>query len=406
VATTYDVVIVGGGPAGSSCARWLTRAGARVAIIDRAEFPRVKLCAGWLSAPIWDALALTPRDYSGGLWPWNTCHVRYRGRDHAIDVRGWFIRRYELDDFLLRSCGADLYLGRQVKSIERDADGLWSVGDLRARHLVGAGGTHCPVARIVAPLRPRGPVGVQEHEFRTDLGAVARTRLGDDGEPELLLHDDLRGYAWNVPKSDWLNVGVGTVDPTEVRDAWRRARDYFRAAGHVPEEASDALEHVKGHSYYLFDPAHLERAVAIDPALPGGAYLVGDSLGLAQPLTAEGILPAVVSGRTLAEAIVAGDAASYPRRLAAHPVIADYTRVFRLRELGTSLRRGSPAAATSTPAAPKPPASPGRLDRAVATGFAWMFSGARLPAPRLVDLVLAGVDRWRAPRTSTPGTTP
>jgi flavin-dependent dehydrogenase len=235
---------------------------------------------------------------------------------------------------------------------------------------------------------------VQEHEFRTDPRAVERTRIGDDGEPELLLHDDLRGYAWNVPKSDWLNVGCGTVDATEVRDAWRRAREHFRAAGHVPDEAADALQHVKGHSYYLFDPAHLTRAVLIEPGRPGGAYLAGDALGLAQPLTAEGILPAVLSGRVLAESILAGDPAGYPARLAAHPVIADYARVFRLRELGGSLRFR-----TKKPPPNGAPRGPRRVDRAVATGFAWMFSGARLPAPRLVDLVLAGLDRWRTPRS-------
>ena len=44
---THDVIVVGGGPSGSSCARTLVRGGARVAVVDRAAFPRVKLCAGW-----------------------------------------------------------------------------------------------------------------------------------------------------------------------------------------------------------------------------------------------------------------------------------------------------------------------------------------------------------------------
>lgn len=381
---TYDALVVGGGPAGSTCARFLVRGGARVALIDRAEFPRVKLCAGWISEPIWDALAISPREYPGGLWEWHTARVHYRGAPHQIPCHGWFIRRYQLDDYLLRSSGAELHLGRSVKAIERDADGLWTIGELRARQLVGAGGTHCPVARIVAPPRPRGPVGVQEHEFQCDPDAVARTRPGADGEPELLLHDDLRGYSWNIPKSDWLNVGCGTVDPTEVRAAWLRARDHFRDAGHVPDEASDALDHVKGHSYYLFDPAH------VGGAAKDGAYLVGDALGLAQPLTAEGILPAVVSGRTLAEAILDRDPASYPARLAAHPVLADYRRVFQLRELGGSLK-----SKTSRPPGRVASALAGPARRAVASGFAWMFSGARLPAPRLIDLALAGAVKVR-----------
>src|SRR5437867_470147 len=106
-----DVVVVGGGPAGSTCARFLVRGGARVAVVDRAQFPRVKLCGGWLSRTIWDELAIRPPDYPGHLWEWNTCHVSYLGQQQAVPCRGWFIRRYELDDYLLRASGAALHLG-------------------------------------------------------------------------------------------------------------------------------------------------------------------------------------------------------------------------------------------------------------------------------------------------------
>lgn len=383
--STKDVVIVGGGPAGSTCARLLVQAGLSVAVIDRSEFPRVKLCSGWLSSSIWAALALSPSQYPGGLWEWRNCHVRYKGEDRTVACHGWFVRRYELDDFLLRRSGAELHLGVSVRGIEREGDGTWSLAGLRARHLVGAGGTHCPVARLCAPPRPSGPVGVQEHEFQANRAAVAATRLGRDGEPELLLHDDLRGYSWNVPKTDWLNVGSGTVEPTEVRAAWQGARAHFYGAGHLPSEVSDKLDAMKGYAYYLFDPAHLDGAARPDADGKGGVYLVGDSLGLAHPLTAEGILPAVISGRLLAEAILAGAPGSYPARLRAHPVFADYRRVFRLRELAGKLRR---------PAVPAHPSTARLSRRALATGFAWMFSGTRLPVPRFIDVALAGAERW------------
>jgi flavin-dependent dehydrogenase len=394
----HDALIIGAGPAGSTCARFLAQGGARVALVDRATFPRVKLCGGWISAPIWEALALTPREYPGGLWEWNTCHVSYGGEERAIRCRGWFIRRFELDDFLLRRSGAELHLGVAVQEIARDADGLWSVAGLRGRFLVGAAGTHCPVARLFAPPRPQGPVGVQEHEFRADPAALARTRAGRDGEPELLLHDDLRGYSWNVPKTDWLNVGSGTVEPHEVRAAWRNARAHFSAAGHLPVEAAAELDAMKGHTYYLFDPAHLGGAVGGQRGKAGkdDVLLCGDSLGLAQPLTAEGILPAVVSGRLAAETILAGDARSYPTRLAAHPVLADYRRVFRLREAAGALG-GRPSSSSGG-------ARQGSrfARRAVARGFAWMFSGARLPAPRFVDAGLALAERWADNHRSRP----
>jgi menaquinone-9 beta-reductase len=418
----YDVLIVGGGPAGSTCARKLVAGGARVAVIDRAEFPRVKLCAGWLSPGIWDVLELTPASYPRGLWEWHTCHVHFRGKAYASPCHGWFIRRYELDDHLLRTSGADLHLGTQVKQIERDADGLWSIGELRARFLVGAGGTHCPVARLLAPVRPRRAVGVQELELQLDVDAVASTRLGGDGEPELLLFDDMGGYGWNVPKSDWINVGCGTLDATAARGAWRVTQDHLRTAGHLPSAAEPQLEHMKGHSYFLFEPVHL------DAAYRDNAFLVGDSLGLAHPVTAEGILPATVSGRLCAEAILAGDPASYPARLRRDPILGDYRRVHaalgairklrdRVPALADRARAAAVAAATAGAASSGPPASNGSssgnghasgeparapgetsgsarsaaasiTDATIARGFAWLFSGAKLPAPRILDFVL------------------
>lgn len=380
----YDALIVGGGPAGSTCARTLTRAGARVAILDRAEFPRVKLCAGWLSPPFWDVIGRAPREYTRGLWEWHSCHVHYRGTQYSMPGHGWFIRRYELDDWLLRESGAELHLGTNVKDIVREPDGTWRIGALRGKHLIGAGGTHCPVARILAPARPRRAVGVRELELQTAASAIARTRLGNDGEPELVLFDGLSGYGWNVPKSDWLNIGCGTLDATAVHHAWDLTHTLLAAAGHVPAEAEEQLAHMKGHSYFLFDPVHL------DSAARDGAFLVGDSLGLAHPLTAEGIVPAVTSGRVLGEAIVAGEAATYPARLRANPIIAEYRRTYRVMEAVRRLKK--PGTDAGTP-------SKSRTDRFVARGFGWLFSGARLPAPKLVDFVLDRVVK-EEPRVS------
>jgi flavin-dependent dehydrogenase len=370
----FDVLVVGGGPGGSTAARFLRKAGLSVGVLDRASFPRVKLCAGWLSRPVWDALEIRPDDYPRGLWAWERCHVHFGGRAHAIRARGYFIRRYEFDDYLLSTSGAEV-VKHPVKTIDRDGDDYVIDGAYRARYLVGAGGTHCPVARALFPRKPRRPVGAQELEFEHPIDAIASYRAGGDGEPELLLHSDLRGYSWNIPKSGWLNVGTGTMDAKAVRTAWADARAAFLDAGHLPPDAERALDRAKGHSYYLFDPAHL------DDAADGNALLVGDALGLAQPLTAEGILPAILSGRMAAEAIVDGDPASYPDRLRGHEVLRDYELIYRLREAGASLRGKG-----GGPGLPRPKAIDRLGQAAVAHGFAWLFSGRPLPGGPIKSL--------------------
>ena len=60
---TWDAIIVGGGPAGSTCASVLIRNGIKTLLLDRAVFPRVKLCAGWVTPQIWDVLEMQAKDY-------------------------------------------------------------------------------------------------------------------------------------------------------------------------------------------------------------------------------------------------------------------------------------------------------------------------------------------------------
>ena len=109
---TCDVVIVGGGPAGSSCAWALRNSGLDVLVVDRAAFPRNKLCAGWITPLILDELEFTPEDYP----PYLTIQPITGFRLSAIGgpqieirsdkVVSYGIRRCEFDEFLLRRSGA------------------------------------------------------------------------------------------------------------------------------------------------------------------------------------------------------------------------------------------------------------------------------------------------------------
>lgn len=62
----FDVAIIGGGPAGSTCAWRLTQSGARVVVFDQKTFPRDKVCAGWVTPSVFDILQIRSEEYAPG----------------------------------------------------------------------------------------------------------------------------------------------------------------------------------------------------------------------------------------------------------------------------------------------------------------------------------------------------
>ena len=214
-----DVLVAGGGPAGSSCARRLREAGLDVLLLDKAEFPRDKVCAGWITPPILQALGLDPADYARDrvFQPIRAFRAGSIGGP-LVDVDfpqpvSFGIRRCEFDHYLLARCGARLRLGEPLETLERRKDG-WLVNDrYRAPMLVGAGGHFCPVAQRLgnATDLPQPVVAAQEIEFPLDARQQEHCPV-EGNRPELYFCRDLMGYGWCFRKGDFLNVGLGRED--------------------------------------------------------------------------------------------------------------------------------------------------------------------------------------------------
>src|SRR5262245_29014142 len=170
-----DVLIIGGGPAGSSCARELVRQGREVVVLDKATFPRDKICAGWITPAVVDELEIDLVDYAKGrvLQPITAFRTGLVGGP-TVETRyrrtvSYGIRRCEFDHYLLARSGARLRLGEPLDHLRRDGD-WWIVNDaIRSRLLVGAGGHFCPVARLLGEKASNGDdeqvVLAQEIEF-------------------------------------------------------------------------------------------------------------------------------------------------------------------------------------------------------------------------------------------------
>ncbi|MCC7415545.1 MAG: NAD(P)/FAD-dependent oxidoreductase [Acidobacteria bacterium] len=339
-----DALIVGGGPAGSSCAWMLSRAGLDVVVLDRARFPRDKVCAGWITPQVIAELDIDPGDYAQTrTWqPITGFEVGLIGSDHSVAASyerpiSFGIRRCEFDDFLLRRSGARLRLGAETASLRR-VGACWIADDaLCAPVLIGAGGHFCPVARLLNGTDLTAIVAAREIEMLLDDGEAGASPV-DPARPELYFCRDLQGYGWCVRKGAYLNVGFGRRDPRALPADTAAFVEFLRARRRLPPAASSSAWH--GHAYRLAPDAVARRIV------DHGVLLAGDSAGVAYGESGEGIRPAIESGLLAASTII--EAAGHYDRDRLQPY-ADSLR----RRLGASAAAGrlSAIVAAALPAA-------------------------------------------------------
>jgi flavin-dependent dehydrogenase len=290
-----EVLIVGGGPAGSSAAWRLARAGCDVVVLDQARFPRLKLCAGWITPEVVRDLEIDIRAYPHRFLTFDRLHLHVKGLHVPVTCVQHSIRRVEFDAWLLERSGAQV-IEHPVRQI-REEGGAYVIDDaFRARHLIGAGGTRCPVYRsLFRAANPRA-VDLQtvtlEHEIEYDW---------QDPDCHLWFFEHgLPGYAWYVPKQNgWVNIGVGGM-AERIKRSRRSIHDHWALLAAKLERGLTRGAHFAptGYSYYLrgrVDVVHL-----------GNAFIAGDAAGLATRDMAEGIGPAVRSGLAAAESILTG----------------------------------------------------------------------------------------------------
>jgi geranylgeranyl reductase family protein len=303
-----DVLIVGGGPAGSSCAWALRGSGLKVAILDKRPFPRDKVCGGWITPAVLEELQIDAAEYAGSrvfqpITGFRTGSIG--GREVRTDYAGpvsYGIRRCEFDDFLLRRSGARILEPAPLASCEPTRAG-WLVngrqanGQIETRLLIGAGGHFCPVARLLgADARQEVAVAAQETEF--ELDAAQRASCPIRGEiPELYFCRDMKGYGWCFRKQNYLNIGLGRLDQRELPAHVAAFTEFLKRIGRLPFDLGAAM---RGHAYLIYRKA--ARKFISDNVL-----LIGDAAGLAYSQSGEGIRPAIESGLLAARAILAAN---------------------------------------------------------------------------------------------------
>jgi flavin-dependent dehydrogenase len=293
---SYDVIIVGGGPAGAAAAWKLRRGGADTLVLDKERFPRLKLCAGWITPEVVEALEIDIDAYPHRFLTFDRLHLHVKGLHLRAPCVQHSIRRVEFDAWLLARSGSPV-VQHTVRDIRQEADGSYVIDEaFRCRYLIGAGGTRCPVYRtLFRELNPRATelqTVTLEHELEYDW---------HDPDCHLWFFDHgLPGYAWYVPKEHgWLNVGIGGMAERLKRSS-RDIKDHWSLfTGVLGRRLARSLQYdPSGYSYYLRG--------RVDVVRRGNAFITGDAAGLATRDMAEGIGPAVRSGIRAAQSILEG----------------------------------------------------------------------------------------------------
>jgi len=298
---TCDVLIVGGGPAGSSCAWRLRGSGLDVVVLDKQVFPRDKVCGGWITPAVLSELEIDACEYAQRrvLQPITGFRTGCIGGEMIETTYGatvsYGIRRREFDEYLLRRSGARLVEGVDLKTLERHDDEWIANGGLWARLVVGAGGHFCPVARLTgAKSTGESAVVAQEVEFEMDEQQRAGCAISPE-VPELYFCADFKGYGWCFRKQNFLNVGLGRMDQHRLSEHVAAFLRFLKSTGRLGFEIPQAF---LGHAYLLHDAS--TRKIAED-----GMLLIGDAAGIAYSQSGEGIRPAIESGLLAAKVILA-----------------------------------------------------------------------------------------------------
>lgn len=298
-----EVLIIGGGPAGSTCADRLAAAGLDVLLIDQSTFPRPKPCAGWITPQVLALSGIDPDDYRQGrtmetIRAFRTALIGGPVIETCYEqVVSYGILRSEFDYYLLQRSKVRLRLGEKVASLEC-RDGGWLVnGAIRARLLVGAGGHFCPLARqFGASIGVEKVVVARVAEVPLSPQQQDESPLASD-TPLLLFSADLQGYGWLLRKGPLLNVGFGRHGHEDFDRHFRGFLNHLPALG--DSLPTRFVGEFRGHAYLLADHRPRRRCVG------AGGVLIGDAAGLAAAQSGEGILPAIESALAAAKIIIA-----------------------------------------------------------------------------------------------------
>ncbi len=330
---SFDVLIVGAGPAGSLAAERLARGGARVALFDGRPASDAKACGGGVTSKALKAWPFLLE--AGGRMVSEVEMCSPSGRSVRLELTEPFAiySRRALDSHLrerARRAGAEVFEGRVSASTDKNETGEWVVRRSRGgeswsgRVLVAADGVNSPIARRLAGALTNSEMEVA-FGYRTPLAET------EDGPTVIAFLPGWAGYAWAFPRLDHISFGIATAQDAFEHKAldrllWDFMVGYYRRRAGVRSPLWPSAKHSTQDAGGCEIEERLrqvaERYAARIPGLAPETFdarraagedwaLLGDAAGFADPVTGEGIYYALRSAELFAEAFLRGDVSAY-----------------------------------------------------------------------------------------------
>ena len=307
---THDLIIVGGGPAGSACARETAKAGLDVLLLEKDEYPKRKMCGGGFRASLSDLL-----DYDiSPVIEHETCgsHIYAPSGLKVVcskpERTGYTVKRELFDQFLVEKAseaGADVRTGIEVTDVQEGSTDVSVTcrngSTFSARYLVGADGVNSRVARSTG-IKPRWEnkeVGLCiEAGVPMDYDDIMQITQGPYEDSKRICIEIFFGglqhaYSWCFPKKDEVSLGMGCLMPyaTGLKSAWAKFVSNFEELNGIKVDISNAKA------------MRIPLAGPIENTITKRIMLIGDSGGFVSPATGEGIYYAIETGQMAARTV-------------------------------------------------------------------------------------------------------
>lgn len=297
----YDLIVVGGGPAGATCARNAAQLGLEVLVLEKDRHPRRKACGGGVTVRVREVLGFDLSDvverqiYGLRLYSPTGSEIEHSRHEPS----GLTVRREDFDALLLekaKEAGAEVNEGSKVVDVIEESASVRAVTEDTAytgHLLVGADGVNSIVGRKtgIQPGWKDDEVGLCiEASVPMEYTDISRI-FNERSLIEVYFGPVLHGYAWAFPKKDEVSLGIGVrvSKMLNLKDEWKRFIAGFEKRHSVKCDLYDTTA------------ARLPLRGRIRNTCSKRVMLVGDASGLVAPVTGEGIYYAIESGRIAAE---------------------------------------------------------------------------------------------------------